>query len=196
MQVPQALRQSIRQLQQQIRRARNREQDFCITSSVRRTMLAIYAETKYSTEAAAQFLQQHVHASAGSRSLADWCVVVEDLVLKTSPEQLANFVLPETQTDKLARVRAKTWLGQRSTALWVREQNYNGIAQASTALLAHFSQAAGSEVVARMGSTDRAGRDFGRRMRKAWGLRLGSLQIQDPISDVDLQAKAGLLADR
>ena len=71
------------------------------------------------------------------------------------------------------------------------EQNYKGIAPSSTALLANFAKAAGPSVIACMGTSERAGRDFSQKLRAKWGLRLGSLQIQDPISDEDIQAKAG-----
>ncbi len=74
---------------------------------------------------------------------------------------------------------------------WVKEQNYKGVTPPSDAVLAHFSTRAGAEVVGKMGQANRSQQRFCQTFRDSMGIRLGSLQIQEPISDADLQAKAG-----
>ncbi len=191
LQVIKALTRSIRQLQQQIRRQNQMEKNFFVSAVLRRVTLAVYIEAGHCRNAAGQYLQQHAVMTDTNRSLADWATVVEDLFLATSPEELASYAFPESKEEKVASFRAKKWLGQRGASAWVLEQNYKDIAPSSTALLANFAQAAGPSVIAHMGTSERAGRDFCQKLRAKWGLRLGSLQIQDPISDEDIQAKAG-----
>jgi len=121
----------------------------------------------------------------------DWPAVAEDFISAASPEELASYSVPETKIQREANLRAKQWIRQRSTANWIKDQNYKGIAPSSAALLSHYVEVAGAAVSQRMRRTDRAGRHFAQKLRDNWGIRLGNLQVQDPISDADVQSKAG-----
>ena len=115
----------------------------------------------------------------------------EDLFLDTSPEDLAVCHLPQSKSEVQTWLSAQKWLAQTETAEWIREQNYKGVAPPSEGVLAHFPTVAGADVVRLMGQSGRSQRRFGQTFRASMGIRLGSLQIQEPISDAELQAKAG-----
>ena len=78
----------------------------------------------------------------------DWRAVAEDFILAARPEELASYSVPETKIQREANLRAKQWIGQRSTANWIKDQNYKGIAPSSAVILSHYVEVAGATVPA------------------------------------------------
>lgn len=87
---------------------------------------------------------------------------------------------------------AKMWLAIKQTTAWIRDQNYKGIALSSDGLLSHFRASAKADVVDHIGQNDRNQRRLAETLRTIVDIRIGALQVQEPISDDDVQFRAGL----
>jgi hypothetical protein len=73
---------------------------------------------------------------------------------------------------------------------WVQEQNYgHGVAPSSADMATKFVDVAGV-AAGPVGTSDREGRRFCQKFRRRWRLRLGSRQVQDPISEDAMRSKA------
>jgi hypothetical protein len=151
--------------------------------------LAVYILSQHRSDVAAEYCNKFT----GNTSY-DWKPVIEELYLKCSIDQLVAYQLPEKTADKRVHHLARNWLAERSTALWVQEQNYSlGVAPSSSSMLDHYSSLCGVQEDASISIASRKGRRFCQRFRRAWGIRIGTLKVREAIPDTVIKEKVLLI---
>ena len=103
--------------------------------------MAVYVLAGYSREAAHEYAKTHLAADLSDEG----GVFAEDLFLAATPEDLAEIEDPSSQLQQSATKRAKEWLAKRSTALWVKDMNYKGVAPSSADIIERYIQTAEEE---------------------------------------------------
>jgi hypothetical protein len=167
-----------------------------LTSHQQKMAVAIYVLAHHDKTVAAQYVHQtaqkqgRLPISRRGPALEECAEIAENLFLATDVEQLVSIELPDGKAQKHLQCLAHQWLACRSTALWVQQQNYSaGVAPSSSDMVNKYAEVAGVHV-GTVASVERTGKRFCQKLRAGWNLRLGSLQVQDPIDDAVLHKKA------
>ena len=112
------------------------------------------------------------------------------LFLQASVNELVQLEVPESKNNKNTVHKAKTWLAKHGAAKWVRDMNYTGVAPLPAEIMDKFRMLAPVNNLEEPAHSARSVKKMAQRMRKQLHMRIGSLQVQDPISDAEIQKKA------
>ena len=179
------LTREINRLRQQQHRQNQRRRDGGLRPQERAAAVAIYILAGHSAETAAEFCAQ-----LKPEQDHDWKTAVEDWVLDCSVDQMVAYEMPETPADCRVHHIAEKWLAERTTALWVRDQNYaQGVAPSSSAMVDKYVALIGQERAGAVGWADRSSRRFCQHLRARWHMRLGTLKTREPMGDDVIRKK-------
>jgi len=98
--------------------------------------------------------------------------------------------VPESKINKNTIHKAKTWLAKHGAAKWVRDMTYTGVAPLSAEMMDKFRILAPVNHLEEPAPSARSVKKMTQQIWKQLDMRIGSLQVQDPISDAEIQKTA------
>ena len=157
-----------------------------------RTVLIIYVLAGYVHQPAMHFLKLSGRRRRWPEKRdGELQSIVDNCFAQASVEELADLTDVRRPLDEAAMRAAVKVLREWDVYSWGTELNIRGIAPATHMVIQH-AHLRGVPIPA--GSKFGRAREWARRMRKRWGVRMGKLRAREVIDTSDLRAKVRIIA--